>query len=241
VPEDQRYEVITSVIEEADGPRLCFNVLDSLPPRCGTGLVLNDWSWDDIGVEQVRNDVTWVDSIYVTGTYDEAAQAFTVDGAGIPSDADRERLMRSLPMPDLSVPCPTPSGGWPSSTGVEWPADKIAAIDGYAGSWRDEGQQVMTVKFTGDVTAAEAAVRQLYSDPLCVISAERSEAELTAIHGQLLAMSSVQLLDAWVHVDASGEWIGAHTIAPDAVRQSAFDAEFGQGVVRLEPVLHPLA
>ena len=166
---------------------------------------------------------TWVDQIYLTGRYDPAAQTFTVDETRLPSDADRERLLLSRPMPDFTVPCPPPDGGWPAPT-QEWPGDEIAALDGYAGAWIDEAGPVWTVKFTGDLDAAEAAISEHYTDALCVVSASHSAAELSAIVEQLQSLSSVQILSTATYVDASGEWIEAGVIAPDPERQSAFDA-----------------
>ena len=142
-------------------------MLESLPPQCGTGVALVDWSWDAIDVERVQGGTTWVDQIYLTGRYDPAAQTFTVEETRLPSDADRERLLLSRPMPDFTVPCPPPEGGWPART-QEWPGDEIAALEGYAGAWIDEAGPVMTVKFTGDLGAAEAAIREHYTDaPVC--------------------------------------------------------------------------
>jgi hypothetical protein len=239
VADDEMYEAITAVIEDSDGPRLCFEVLESLPPQCGNGVALVDWSWDAIDVERVQDRTTWVDQIYLTGKYDAAAQTFTVHETRLPSDADRERLLLSRPMPDFTVPCPPPAGGWPGPT-HEWPGDEIAALDGYAGAWIDEAGPVWTVKFTGDLDAAEAAIREHYTDALCVVGASHSAAELSAIADQLHSLSSVQVLSTAAYVDASGEWIEAGVIAPDPERQSAFDAEFGPGVVRMVPLLTPV-
>jgi hypothetical protein len=227
------------VIGDSTGARLCFVVLDSAPPQCGTGLALHDWSWDAITVEQTQGDISWVDQIYVAGTYDATDDSFTVDDVRLPTDADRERLLLSRPLPDYSVPCDAPQGGWPART-QEWPNDKIEAIDGYAGAWVDEGQQVMTVKFTGDLGAAEAAVREYYSDALCVVPAEHSAAELRGIQERLQSMNSFQFLSGFPHVDATGEWYEAETIAPQPALQAAFDEQFGTGVVRLRSDLQPI-
>jgi hypothetical protein len=140
--------------------------------------------------------------------------------------------LRSDPLRDLSVPCAPPDGGWPART-QEWPHAQIAALDGYAGAWLGDPGQVMTVKFTGDLVAAEAAVREHYTDALCVVGAEHSLAELSAIREQLHVMSSLQWLESWISFDASGEWISFTTIAPDPASQAAFDAQFGSGIVRL--------
>jgi hypothetical protein len=98
----------------------------------------------------------------------------------------------------------------------------------------------MTVKFTGDLAAAEAAVGEVYSGSVCVLPASRDAAELQAIQEQLSQMSSIQFLSIAVQVDAAGESVVAEVIAPDPDRQAAFDAEFGQGVVRLLPRLRPI-
>ena len=134
---------------------------------------------------------------------------------------------------------PRANRGWPARK-QEWPGDQVSAIDGYAGAWTDSSQQVMVVKFTGDLTAAEQAVRTYYSGSVCVIGAEHTEAELRAIQEQLTAMSSVQFLWSAVYADVTGEWVEAGVIAPDPARQAAFDAEWGAGVVRLVPALRPI-
>ena len=234
-PVDQLYETIASVIDDGSGARLCFEVLESLPPQCGIGLALVDWSWDAIDVERMEGGTTWVDSIYVRGTYDEAANTFTVAETRIPTDADRDRLTFGTEL-DFSVPCPEPQGGWPARN-QEWPGEQIGAIEGYAGSWVDESQQVMTIKFTGDLAAAESAVAQYYSDAVCIVPAEHSVADLVAISNQLDSMSSIQFLWNSPYADATGEWVEAGVIAPDPQRQAAFDAEWGPGVVRLSPLM----
>jgi len=239
VPEDQEYETIATVVEQPDGPHLCFDMPDSSPPRCGAGLALVDWSWDAIGFEHVQDGTTLVDQVYVTGAYDPAAQTFTVDEARAITDADIARIRPPRPLPDYGVPCPPPDGGWPAVTNP-WPGDEIAALDGYAGAWIDEGRPVWTVKFKGDLESAKAAIREHYTDAVCVVGASHSAAELSAIAEQLQAMSSLQVLSTAPYVDASGEWIEAGVIAPDADRQSAFDDEFGPGVVRLVAFLAPV-
>jgi len=233
-----RLEGIPTVIEDEGGPRMCFEVLESFPPQCGTGLELVGWSWDAIDVEQVDGATRWVDRIYVAGTYDEAYETFTVDEVRLPTDADRERILMSAPLPDHSVPCPAPEGGWPERT-QEWPEADVAALPGYAGSWQNE-PGVVTVKFTGDLAAAESAVRERFDGPLCVVEATRDLDELSAIAEQLRSMSSVRFLSVQTWVDASGEWVQAQTIAPDPARQAALDEEFGSGVVRLVSLLRPL-
>jgi hypothetical protein len=142
-------------------------------------------------------------------------------------------------MPDFSVPCAEPAGGWPARN-KEWPEEQIHMIPGYAGSWEDPTHQVVTVKFTGDLAAAEAAVRQYYDDALCVVPAQHSKDELVAIENQLMSMSSIQFMWSALYADATGEWLEMGTITPDPDRQAAFDEQYGEGVVRLTPQLRPL-
>jgi hypothetical protein len=237
-PGAQRYETVTTVLESPEhGPELCLGgVAESLPPQCG-GPSIEGWSWDSVEGVESASGTTWGE-FYVAGTWDPERHVFTVAEARAPTDADRERVQQ-MTQPDFSVPCPVPEGGWPARN-QEWPGDQIMAIDGYAGAWVDPSQQVMTVKFTGDLAAAESAVRALYSDALCVVPATHTEAELLGIQGQLMAMSSVQFMWSAVVVDATGEWVEAGIIAPDPERQAAFDAEWGPGVVRLVSQLRPI-
>ena len=235
-----RYETIRTVIEDADGARLCFVTLESLPPQCGTGIRLAGWSWDAIDVERVDGDVTWVDQIYVAGTYDAESEVLTVDDVRVPTEADRDRILMSAPLPDHDVPCDPPAEGWPTRTGA-FPLDRVAEIDGYAGSWSDPTGQVMVVAVTGDLAAAEAAVRELDDGGLCIVQADRSADELADVQGRLAQADGIELLSSSVWVDASGEWVEAEVVVADPELQATLDAEFGEGVVRLQPQLLPLA
>ena len=104
----------------------------------------------------------------------------------------------------------------------------------------DPTHQVVTVKFTGDLDAAEAAVRQYYGDALCVVPAQHSKDELIAIENQLMGMSSVQFTWSVLDADATGEWLEMGIIARDPDRQAAFDEQYGPGVVRLTSGLRPI-
>lgn len=237
--DDGPYETIQAIIDDGTGPKLCFLVLESLPPQCGDGIDLVDWSWDSIDVEQVDGSATWVDQIHLTGTYDRDANEFTVEAARVPTDEDRERLLFDRPLPDYSNPCEVPEGGYPERT-EDWPMEQIEAIDGYAGTWVDPSERVIIVAVTGDLAEAEAAIREVYSEGLCVVAAERSQAELEAIQAELAAADTPTVLSSSIYVDASGERVEAVVVAPDAELQASFDAEYGEGVVVLDSILTPV-
>ncbi len=238
-PDAQHYETVATVLESAEhGPELCLaGVAESYPPQC-SGLPLAGWSWDVLEGEQSANGTTWGEA-YVAGTWDPAAHVFTVTSARIAEDADRERLQVAA-QPDFSVPCPAPEGGWPARN-QEWPGEQISAIEGYAGAWVDESQQVMTVKFTGDLEAAEAAVRQYYSDALCV-RPRRSHRSGTAPDPRPADGDEQRPVPVELGVSSTppGNGWRSSAIAPDPERQAAFDAEWGPGVVRLVSQLHPM-
>jgi hypothetical protein len=199
---------------------------------------LAGWSWDAVNGGNPIGTGTWSEA-YVVGTWDSNAQLFIVSDARPPTAADHQRLDDATPKPDFSVPCAAPAGGWPARN-QEWPEEQIHTIPGYAGSWEDPTGQVVTVKFTGDLAAAEGAVRQYYSDNLCVVPAQHSMDELVTISNQLLSMSSVRYLWSQVYADATGEWVEAGVITPDPDRQAAFDQQYGVGVVRLAARLRSL-
>jgi hypothetical protein len=234
-------DTIAAVLDTAEHvPALCLGqwiIGGEMPTTC-VGPVLTNWSWDLVDGEQSAGDTTWAVA-YVTGTWDPSTQLFTVSEARTPTGADKARFAADTPRSDLSVPCPEPVGGWPARN-QEWPEEQIHAISGYAGSWEDPTHQVVVVKFTGDLEAAETAVRQYYGDALCVLPAQHSKEELVAIENQLMSMSSTQFMWSALYADATGEWLEMGVISADPDRQAALDQEYGEGVVRLTPGLRPL-
>jgi len=239
-PPLQRYEVIAPVLETAErGTQLCLGqwMVSATPPLCD-GPELDGWSWDFVGGGNPVGTGTWAEA-YVAGVWDPATLVFTATEGRAPTAVEHARFANSATKPDLSVPCPEPSGGWPARN-QGWPEDQVHMIPGYAGSWEDPTNQVVTVKFTGDLATAEAAVRQYYTDNLCVVPAQHSMDELVAISNQLMSMSSVKFLWSQVYADATGEWVEAGVIVSDPERQAAFDQQYGEGVVRLTSRLRPL-
>lgn len=64
-----------TVLEDADGARLCFVVMESYPPQC-SGIPLTGWSWNGVDGAETANDVTW-GAYAVQGTYDGELLAVT--------------------------------------------------------------------------------------------------------------------------------------------------------------------
>ena len=168
------YETIAPVLDTTEHvPALCLGrwIVGGMPPTY-IGPILAGWSWDLVEREQSTAYATWGEA-YVAGTWDPATQVFTISEARAPTAADRARFAANTPHADFSVPCPEPAGGWPARN-QEWPEEQIHMIPGHAGSWEDT-HQVVTVKFTGDLEAAETAVRQYYGDALCIVPAQAQQ------------------------------------------------------------------
>lgn len=69
---DQNNELTATgtVIGEGDSTLLCLQALETYPPQCAGGVVLDGWSWDDLddATYESANDVRW--GLYqVFGTY----------------------------------------------------------------------------------------------------------------------------------------------------------------------------
>jgi len=248
---ETRYETTTTVLDDADGVRLCLGVvLQSLPPHCD-GVPVHGWSWRDVDGGESASGVTWGD-FHVVGTYD--GTTFTLIEAGPPE-----------PYPDeggdqFAPPCPEPGGGWvdvdPSMTGDD---DRIAAmraaegIGDYAGIWigyleepvdeQAPGAYVLTVAFTGDPSAHEPAMRAVWGGPLCLKSAEHTFAELRRAQRDLGDGGAERLgLEAtWSDVDVTDNQVELGVVVWDPSLQAALDEEYGAGVVRVEPALRPLS
>lgn len=178
VESDGRLVGSGTVIDEGSGPSLCFFVLQSLPPQCGSGVQLRGWQWPNRGVDR-RGKTTWGD-FAVVGRYDGKRFIVekTVDPAVLPPPVDE---------PLLGTPCPEPAGGWqapdPARATRETQDEALqlaARLPGYADAWVDErggpGSPVGTVlnfSFTRDVAGAERALRRVWGGMLCVSHGER--------------------------------------------------------------------
>ncbi len=90
-----------TVLEDADGTRLCLGgVMESYPPQC-SGVPLTGWSWDGVPGSETAEGVTW-GAYAVQGTYDGEAIAVT-----------QEPVLLALYDPMMA---PDPTGGEPGGS-----------------------------------------------------------------------------------------------------------------------------
>jgi hypothetical protein len=241
--------VATVLANGPGGPMLCWGaVLDSYPPQCG-GPRITNWDWTAV-VHETHTERRWGQYV-VTGTYNAGGSEFTLtEPARVASDDDWAAWNDSTPV-DWSTPCPEPTGGWHPSTVAtsaapsSLPPDPpliagIEAVAGYGGSWYDRTLDVENVRIVGDESAhaaAAEAIAGLYADPVCIVDASYTEAELQAIQHQVDERHSGRgpgpysfITATWVRTDASAAAVFVQVVAPVSGLEAALHDEFGDAV-----------
>ncbi len=257
----QLYEASGTVLDDADGPKLCVGgVAESLPPQC-LGLPLVGWDWEAVEGEETAGGATWGD-YHVVGTFD--GKLFTVTEAG-----SYERDGESGGDRDFTTPCPEPAGGWVATdptrvseeafdagaSAAQARPDHVALWVDYVGDdtpeeldqrLMDGGAvlQIMNVVVAEDVSAAEAAVRQAWGGPLCVTQREgHTERELAAIRREAERLVEEELGLRFVWSSDGDVGLAAEigvVIDPGGAGQEALDERYGPGMVQLFPALTPV-
>lgn len=229
-----------TVIDEGSGPRLCFMVLESLPPQCGSGVELAGWRWPEDGVER-GGRTTWGE-FAVVGTYD--GKRFRVEKTVEPAFPDPTGEAEV----DFSSPCPEPAGGWratePARATQETEDEALrlgARLPGYGDAWiddlgdstQDPTKIVLNFTFTWDLAGAERAIRRVWGGALCVSKTERSDAELAKIQRELNDLPRfLSSSFGFGHMDLM-------VVHDDGTLQSALDRKYGKGLVRVSSALAP--
>ncbi|MBA3524811.1 MAG: hypothetical protein H0T85_09725 [Geodermatophilaceae bacterium] len=233
-----RYRVVATVLESpGHGPQLCNAVAQSYPPQCG-GPDIIGWDWTRLGAESASG-TTWGDYV-LTGTWDGAALTLT-EPPRVPTDADRPADVDY----DFSSPCDPPAGGWvgpdPARAGDErigQAATAAVTVPGYGGLWIDTapGVTVLNVTTTGDRTAMETAMRDVWGGALCVSDTPNDEATLLAAQRAISGRDGV--LSSGPDV-VTGR-LQVQVLIATGTLQSALDDEFGAGVIVLQSMLTPI-
>ena len=105
-------------------------------------------------------------------------------------------------------------------------------------------QTIMNVVVNADAAGAEAAVREAWGGPLCVVEREvRPDRELRAIRAEAERyLDELGIRWTWSQDGDVGLAAEVGVIAdPDGAAQAALDARYGRGMVRLFPALRPVA
>ena len=242
----------------AHGPQFCLGVLLTSNPPQGGGPDVVNWDWSEVSGYQSLSGTTWGDYT-LTGIYD--GDTFTMTRPPMPGRQVDEGGPAAAASPDeLATPCPAPPGGWrvvdPSRAtyeSMERTFETAHGLEGYAGSWMDQSinpasrsrtedgallmndptRLIINVMVTGDTTAAEAKLRQIWGGALCVSPARHTEAELLRVLDDVL--STPGILTAGTGRDR----VHLEVIHDDGSLQRELDDRFGAGLVVVASALRP--
>lgn len=248
-----------TVLDNGSGAELCLGgVAESYPPQCG-GPKVAGWKWADwTGAFEEASGTRW-GSFILTGRYFPAAEVFT------PTDVRSGEGYVWPSSDDVwTSACPEPAGGWrvtdtskASARDLDAAMSLAASLPDYSTAWVDQSPNpavgkklppeeveqrlndplytVINIAVTGDIAAAEAKIRAVWSGMLCVSRGGRTEAELLAVQGRLADVRG--LLTSYP--DARVGVVRADVIFDDGSIQKAVDERFGEGLVVVNSALKP--
>ena len=186
------------------GPvEICIGgVAESLPPQCGGPILEGEFSWDDVEARS-QSGVTWTDDAYfavghyspgepfqgtITLTRPVSAgppEGFTPaewGGSDFPQLCDDPTA--DVPDVDQAVRTQGPEGFEEEQALLE----RVQTLDGYVTSWVSDGGPLMNVVVNSDPEVARAALREVFSGPLCVVQRDLpSEEDVRAAQEALSA------------------------------------------------------
>jgi hypothetical protein len=243
---------LVTVLDDGDGPELCTNVAESLPPQC-SGTPMAGWEWAAHPEHEDQSGTKW-GAFALTGTFD--GTTFTVTEA-IPAalyDAAAEPLE-----PDFETPCEEPSGGWEATVTAETATQETmdatftaaSTLAGYAGAWIDQSMDeadqpapgeaatndprtlIINVAVTEDAAGAESTLRETWGGALCVSEAAYTEAELNEMAMELQELPGVTT--SW----AADDVVQIGVLHDDGSLQAWADETYGEGRVEVTATLVP--
>jgi hypothetical protein len=220
---------LVTVLDPGTGPQLCLGAIaESYPPQC-SGPPIVDFPWGDAGFEEVSG-VKW--GMYaVSGTFD--GTTFTATEA-IPA-------MLYDPMETPATEPPGPACESPATTdstkttpeAMDATVNAASALPGYATTWLTGN--TINVAVIKDAAGAEAKLRETWGGPLCVTTAEHTEAELNTISQELQAALPSLLTSGSMAADS----LDVYVVFDDGSIQEWVDDTYGDGLVTVTSALVP--
>ncbi len=220
---------LVTVLDPGTGPELCLGAIaESYPPQC-SGLPLEGFDFGDVGAERASG-VTW-GSYALIGTFD--GTTFTA------TDSTPAALYDPMAMPTQEPPGPAcespattdPALATPEAMDATFAA--ASALPGYATTWLSD--KTINVAVTEDAAGAEATLRETWGGPLCVTTAEHTDAELNAISQELQGALPTLLTSGSMAADS----IEAQVVFDDGSIQAWADETYGEGLVTVTSALVP--
>jgi hypothetical protein len=108
----------------------------------------------------------------------------------------------------------------------------VEAQPDFAGLWFDES--ILNVRFTGDLARHESELRAIWGGPLCVSAADHTRAQLLAIQSEIEGPDVV-----WSSTNEAQGVVDVQVLIATPALQAEYDAEYGDGVVRLTGWFQP--
>ncbi len=260
----QLYEANADVLEAGRGPMLCGPSQPAIhPPQCGD-LPIANWDWGAVEGEESEGATTWA-YVHLVGTVD--GDTFRVTEVGPPdpaADAPERDIDFTPPCPEPHGGWADVEPSRAARGDFEAGAARAEALPEYVALWVEhvgnptdeemmqldaEGkpypQTIMNVVVAEDVAGAEETIREVWGGPLCVVEREgHTEQELAAIReeAELWIERDLGLIINWSEGGDLGQ--GAAKVGvmvdPGGLGQAALDERYGEGIVRLLPVLTPV-
>ncbi|MCY7401277.1 MAG: hypothetical protein LH477_10000 [Nocardioides sp.] len=220
---------LVTVLDPGTGPQLCLGAIaESYPPQC-SGLPLEDFDFGDVGAEEASG-VTW-GSYAVTGTFD--GTTFTATQS-IPAALYDPMAMPTEEPPGPACESPTTTDAAKATPeAMDATLTAASALPGLAMTWLSGN--TINVAVTEDAAGAEALLRETWGGPLCVVTAERTEAELNTISQELQAALPTLLTSGSMAADS----IDAQVVFDDGSIQAWADETYGEGLVQVSSALVP--
>ncbi|WP_156971587.1 hypothetical protein [Knoellia flava] len=174
---------------------LCLGgVAESYPPQCGGPRIVGDVDWEPLRPQRASG-VTWTEGeVWVVGRYapggDSGSVTLTRPIALTPPEGVTVPSPEPLAFPQL---CDDPyAGGGRRGAGspeqLALVSERMAALDGYVGSWVSDGSSLFNVLVTGDAVAARDELRSVWPGGLCVEQRDlATEADVRAAQEALSA------------------------------------------------------
>ncbi|MFF3670568.1 hypothetical protein [Microtetraspora malaysiensis] len=241
------------------GPQLCATFNASMPPQCGGPDVIG-WDWDAVE-HSAQGGVRWGE-YHVVGTWDGTSLTLTEPPRSAkprPTRSDGSDFTTPCPTPEGGWRPVAPEKA--TDGALHAAIDRAHKLPGYAASWLDQGyldeidgydsndpryveryandprRLVLNLRFTGDATARESAIREVWGGPLCLSRAPHSEKELQVVKGR--ALKEIKgVFSAGVDGQAGHVSIGVWAVTPELQRE--IDEKYGKGLVVLHTYLKPV-
>ncbi|MEU6410935.1 hypothetical protein [Microbispora sp. NPDC046933] len=255
-----RYQADGTVLSDSwHGPQLCATVAESLPPQCG-GPDIVGWDWNAVE-HSAQGGVRWGE-YHVVGTWDGKSLTLTEP----PSLAQRrnaphDRSDFTTPCPEPAGGWRPVDPARATQKALEAAIARARKLPGYAAAWLDQSyldeiegfdshdprwveryandaeRLVLNLRFTGDPTVHQAAIREVWGGALCLSRARHTEAELRAL--QKRAQKDIKdFYSASIDERAGHVEIGVWVATPEFQRE--VDKKYGKGLVVLEGFLEPV-